>query len=115
MENINENEYGLRQGELAEGFFEEDRDFLFTAMRNRGVSQEIQDRILEQIIESVDATDRHESVDVWLMEAGINNSEDIVTDWLMTHLTLEEIREHFEPYGGLNYSPINPVQDQAQG
>ncbi len=102
--------------ELAEGWFEEDSVCLCTAMRNRGVSNEIQQRIIERIIERGDATDRHDEIEVWLQEEGINRPEDIIVDWLLTHyghpFTLEQIQEEFGI--GFQYNPIS-VQDQAQG
>ena len=105
--------------ELAEGWFEEDSVCLCTAMRNRGVSNEIQQRIIERIIERGDATDRHDEIEVWLWrDEGINRltAENIIVDWMLTHyehpFTLEQIQEHFEI--GFEYNPIS-IQDQAQG
>jgi hypothetical protein len=102
--------------ELAEGWFEEDQICLCSAMRNRGVSNEIQQRILERIVERWDATDRHDEVQFWLQEEGINRPEDIIVDWMLTHydtpFTLEQIQEYFSI--GFEYNPI-PIQDQAQG
>jgi hypothetical protein len=104
--------------ELAEGWFEEDSVCLCTAMRNRGVSNEIQQRIIERIVERWDATDRHEEIEVWLVEEGINRltAEYVIVDWLLTHyghpFTLEQIQEEFNI--GFEYNPI-PVQEQARG
>jgi hypothetical protein len=105
--------------ELAEGWFEEDSVCLCTAMRNRGVSNEIQQRIIERIIERGDATDRHDEIEVWLWrDEGINRltSQNICVDWLLQHpsmgMTLEQIQEQFGI--GFQYIPIS-VQDQVRG
>lgn len=104
--------------ELAEGWFEEDKPALYNAMRNRGVTNEIQERIMERIVERWDATDRHEEIENWLVEEGIarTQAENIIVDWMLQHaqmrMTLEYIQEEFGI--GFDYTPI-PVQEQARG
>jgi hypothetical protein len=115
---INNNNNNNNNIELAEGWFEEDKPALYNAMRNRGVPQEAQERIMERIVERWDATDRHEEIENWLVEEGIarTQAENIIVDWMLQHaqmrMTLEYIQEEFGI--GFHYIPI-PVQQQARG
>ena len=100
----------IDQNEIAEGFYEPDRVELFTAMTNRGVPQEAQDRILERIIEENNEIDRQDRVFYWLQDEGVNNADDIIVDWMLNHLTMDTIQEEYE-YGE-NYTAL---QERSQG
>lgn len=107
------------ENEIAEGFYWDDQERLFTAMRNRGLTEENQQSVLAKIVDRWDATDRAEYLVEFICQegVGIELAEAIVVDDMLATrdeqgpiFTLEFIQEH---YGiGLTY---NPIQMEAQG
>lgn len=96
------------EGEMAEAFFQEDKDRLFTIMTKRGLSGEIQERVLAKIIQRWDCTDRHDWLlwDVLIREEGIDPEVAeavIVDDFIQLDFTLEDIQENWGI--GMNYKP----------
>jgi hypothetical protein len=97
--------------EIAEGYYETERDLEHACFIARGVPEAVWQRHLERIIDRWDATDRLEYEIEWLEQEGINNPEDIMVDVIMAELpdfTLEQIQEHWNI--GFNYTPIQQLQ-----
>jgi len=99
------------ENEIMEGFYLDDQLRMNTAYRNRGVPDEVRDRVLARLIEDWDCVERWEREIQYLTEEGINNPVNIIVDiGLANGFTLEDMADHIE--GINNYTP---VQDQAQG
>ena len=98
--------------EIMEGFYQADQEKMNTAYRNRGVPDDVRDRVLARLIEDWDCVERWEREIQYLTEEGINHPFHIIIDvGLMNGLTIDEIAEHVENTN--NYTPLPAVQAQG--